>query len=222
MKEYKKYKGIYNQISEQKFNLKLKDLERKENKTQAEKLFINSYRRYLPLLNNNCIMNILSKYVEDMEFDNKWKNVIEGFDYHIFLSGKYEFDDIKLINSISKIIKDFNRSQKINMLNREYTLEVLDDEDDFNDGMFNYLFEYYENKLLNLCSNKEKLSDYVVYVFYTMFNRHSKSLIWNIFGEEILKNVKSHSSIISFPIKDENGIEYLGQKYILKEVTNEF
>lgn len=220
MKEYKKHKGIYNQMSEQKFGLSIKELEKKENKTQEERLFINRYRRYMPLLKNNCIMNILSKYVEDTEFDNKWKKNEEYFDYKVLLSGNYDIDDKKLVNNIVKIIKSFNRSQKINMINRDYSLEILDNEEDFNDSMFGYLFEYYENKLLNLCSDKNKLCDYVVYVFYNYFERYSKSLMWNVFGEEILENVKNKSKTICFPIKDENGIDYLGEKYILKEIAN--
>ena len=221
MKEYKKYISIYNQMSEQKFGVSLKDLEKKENKTQEESLFINKYRRYMPLLTNNCIMNILSRYVEDTEFDNRWKKSEESFDYKILLSGKYDIDDKKLLLSICQIIKDFNRSQRINTINRDYSLEVLDDEEDVNDSIFGYLFEYYENKLIKLCSNKEKLCDYVIFVFYNKFEKQSKSLLWNIFGEEILNNVKARSKTVCFPIKDENGIEYLGEKYILKEVPNE-
>jgi hypothetical protein len=205
-------------MSQQKFGMSVKELERKENKTNEERIFTNKYKRYMPLLNNNCTMNILSKYVEDVEFDNKWKRDIEPFDYHNLTSGNYEFTDKKLMNNIIKIIKDFNRSQKINMLNREYSLEVLDDEEDYNDSMFGYLFEYYEEKLIGLCSDKNKLCDYVIYVFYTKFARQSKSLMWNIFGEEILNNVKSKAKTVCFPIRTNDGVEYLGEKYGLKEL----
>lgn len=174
----------------------------------------------MPLLNNNCIMNTLSKYVEDMEFDNKWKINKEGFDYHILLSDKYDINDKKLITSISKIIKEFNKSQVINIIKSDYIDENTNEE--FEDNSFRYLFEYYENKLLKLCSNKEKLADYVIYVFYNKFSNKSKSLMWNVFGENIVNNIKHKSKTVCFPIRDENGTEYLGQRYSLKEIVNEF
>lgn len=48
---------------------------KKENKTPEESKLIYQYNRYSPLLKNKCIMNILSEYIEDIEFDNKWKRM---------------------------------------------------------------------------------------------------------------------------------------------------
>lgn len=215
MREYKNYIGIYNQMCEQKYGLNLKELEYKEDKTMEQKKLISQYRNHLPLLNNNCIMNVLSKYIESIEFDNKWKKPAEHFDYTIMLSNKYDITDTKLINKIKNIIKDFNHSQQINAINRDYSLNYID-EDEYNDSLYGNLFDFYENKLISLCSNKEQLADYVIYVFYNYFKSKSKSLLWNLFGDEIVNNIKSKSEFIYFPVKDENGVEYLGEKYILQ------
>ena len=43
--------------------------------------------------------------------------------------------------------------------------------------------------------------------------------MWNIFGDEIVEHLKTKASIIKLPVEDENGVEYLGRKYILKDVN---
>ena len=219
MKEYKQYKNIQNQNCRSLFGCKFKDLEAKSDKTPEEKKFIHNFYKYAPLMKNNCIMNVLASYVEDMEFDNRWKKPGGKFDWHILLSGEYEFDDQSLIAKVRNVIRDFNKAQKALALSEVYNVELspsaLEEE---NISRYGGLFEEYENKLYLCCSNKDKLSDYVVYVYYTYFKSNSKTLIWNVFGEEVVSHVKAKAKTVTFPIRDENGVEYLGQRYSLKEV----
>ena len=219
MKEYKQYKNIQNQNCRSLFGCKFKDLEAKPDKTPEEKKFIHNFYKYAPLMKNNCIMNVLASYVEDMEFDNRWKKPGGKFDWHILLSGEYEFDDQSLIAKVRNVIRDFNKAQKALALSEVYNAELspsaLEEE---NISRYGGLFEEYENKLYLCCSNKDKLSDYVVYVYYTYFKSNSKTLIWNVFGEEVVSHVKAKAKTVTFPIRDENGVEYLGQRYSLKEV----
>ena len=82
---------------------------KKENKTAEELNFIYKFNRYSPLLKNKCIMNILSEYVEDVEFDNKYSQNNIRFDYQQLLSGNYDFSDKVLYQNIKNIIKEFNQ-----------------------------------------------------------------------------------------------------------------
>ena len=220
MKEYKQYKNIQNQNCRSLFGCKLKDLEAKPDKTPEEKKFIHNFYKYAPLMKNNCIMNVLASYVEDMEFDNRWKKPGGKFDWHILLSGKYEFDDQSLIAKVRNVIRDFNKAQKASAIKESYLEEELSATSDemTTDGYYSYLMEEYENRLLSICSNSTKLADYVIYVYYTFFKSNSKALLWNIFGDEVVANVRRKAKVVTFPIRDENGVEYLGQKYSLKEV----
>ena len=170
-------------------------------------------------MDNNSIMNTLSKYVEDIEFDNKWSKPSKPFDWNIMMSGKYEIDDQSLIKKIISTIKDFNKSQRVIASNNNYSSEIFDiDEETEYNNMYKYLFDMYEERLLKLCSNTEKLSDYVVYVYYNFFKNSSKSLLWNVFEKEIVSSIKNKSNTIVYPVYDENGKEYLGQRFSLKEV----
>lgn len=219
MKEYKQYKNVYNQMSFQRFGMCIKDIERLENKTEEQKKFLYQYRKYMPLMDNNSIMNTLSKYVEDIEFDNKWSKSSKPFDWNIMMSGKYEINDQSLIKKIISTIKDFNKSQRVIASNNNYSSEIFDiDEETEYNNMYKYLFDMYEERLLKLCSNTEKLSDYVVYVYYNFFKNSSKSLLWNVFEKEIVSSIKNKSNTIVYPVYDENGKEYLGQRFSLKEV----
>ena len=208
---------MYNKLCSQLYDCRIKDLEKKQNKTDEEKYFIYKYKKYTPLMDNNSTMNYLSKYIENIEFDNKWAKKQDNFDYNILISNEYIIDDKNLIKKIISLLKEFDKSQKISILNREYAEDIIDEEE-YNDSLFSYLFELYEEKLLNICSNKQKLSDYVVYVYYNYFKNKSKSLMWNVFSDEILHSVKSKSKKICYPVRDESGVEYLGRRYILKEV----
>ena len=96
---------------------------------------------------------------------------------------------------------------------------VLEKEDIENYSQeLSFLIQEYESKILSLCSDARKVTDYLVDIYYKYYKNKSKFLIWGEFGEYILENVKSKSNSVCFPVLDENGEEYLGKKYSLKEV----
>ena len=52
---------------------------------------------------------------------------------------------------------------------------------------FNCFYNYCENELLNICSNRKLLLDYLIHMFYTDkdFYHCDKSILWNVFGQDI-------------------------------------
>lgn len=217
MHDYKRYRKIYKQISIQKFGQELNELLKKPDKTHDEVLFTQRYFKYLPLNNNNCIMNILCRYVEDSEFDNKWKKSIGEYDYTRLMSRKYNIEDNKLIQKILEVIRELNRTQTMLSKNLSYNENYYDEDEE--KRMYNYIYEIYENKLLSLCSNKEMLCDYVVYVFYKHFKNKSMALLWSVFSDIMIENLKNNVGKVAYPVYDQSGVEYLGEKYSIKEVT---
>ena len=223
MDEFKRHRNNYKKMCEMMYSCKIYDLAKKKDKTEEEKTFIQRYYKYMPLLTNNCTMNILANYIEDIEFDNRWKRKPGIFDYHNLMSKDYDLSDNKLYNNVRKTISEFNK--KYNMIiGEKKLLEMSDDivlekEDIENYSQeLSFLIQEYESKILSLCSDARKVTDYLVDIYYKYYKNKSKFLIWGEFGEYILENVKSKSNSVCFPVLDENGEEYLGKKYSLKEV----
>ena len=162
-------------------------------------------------------MNILCRYVEDSGFDNKWKKSIGEYDYTRLMSRKYNIEDNKLIQKILELVRELNRTQTMLSKNLSYNENYYDEDEE--KRMYNYIYEIYENKLLSLCSNKEMLCDYVVYVFYKYFKNKSMALLWSVFSDIMIENLKNNVGKIAYPVYDQNGVEYLGEKYSIKEVA---
>ena len=224
MKEYKRHKANYKKMCKLMYACSLYDLMNKPDKTKEERIFIQNYYKYTPLLMNKCTMNVLATYVEDIEFDNKWKLKTDPFDYHILMSKDYNLDDRTTHNKIKNVIAEFTK--KYNSIIREK--KELDGYDDISvspEEIENYnleitlLMQEYESKLLNVCSNEVKMVDYLIDIYYKNHTSQPKTLLWGKFGDIILNNVKSKSDKVCYPVLDENGVEYLGKKYSLKEVS---
>ena len=43
--------------------------------------------------------------------------------------------------------------------------------------------------------------------------------MWEICGNEILDNLKSKASIMQIPVERDDGVEYLGKRYVLESVN---
>ena len=74
MNDYKEYKRSFNNLSFKNYGLSLKDLILKENKTDGEAAFLRKYKKYSPVVETDCIMNILCKYIESLEFDIAYRS----------------------------------------------------------------------------------------------------------------------------------------------------
>ena len=222
MVDYKRHKKNYNMMANMMYGDSLNNIISKQSKTQEEKDFVRKYYNNMPLLMNNCIMNVLTKYVEGVEFRNKWKIEKKEFDHHILMSGKYQIDDNVLFDNVKKIIREFDRKYTIMVTERNeiksFDLKDTREEGDkFSDELF-MLVDEYENRLFGLCSNGRKLTDYIIEAYYTCYKDKSKFLLWGNFGDFILSNIKSKAKTACYPIFDENGTKYLNRSYSLRVV----
>lgn len=145
-----------------------------------------------------------------------------SFDYTRLMSGRYDLDDKKFYKIVKDIISDFNRKYA-NIIRERKTVEgmgidVTDEDMDCYNLELSCLVEQYENKLLSVCSDSKKTCDYVIDIYYRYFKTKSKMFIWETFGNEVLDNLKSKATKVQYPVVDDDGIEYLGRYYSIKEV----
>ena len=224
MDEYKRHIKNYRTMCDLMYDMKLNDLLYKKDKTPEEESFARKYNYHLPLLTNNCIMNTLTKYVESIEFDNKWRyEPKEKFDYHDLLSRDCDLSDKELYQQVRNTISEFckkysNFISQRKELEKMYEYDFGDDDSKTFASELGMLINDYETKLFSLCNNGHILADYVIDVYYRYFTNKQKLLLWNEIGEFILENVKAKSKRVEFPVMDEEGIEYLGNKYSLKVI----
>lgn len=66
---YKQFEASYNAVSCDMFGIKFKKLLKKENKTKDELNLIRKYKKFSPLITSNCVMNILCREMESVDFD---------------------------------------------------------------------------------------------------------------------------------------------------------
>lgn len=217
MDEYKKYKREMSLLCKIRFSMSLEDAKDLVDKSPELKGFLRSYYNYMPLFNSKCIMNVLTRHIEDMEFNNTWSKQIKSFDYRCLLSDKNFIPDKDIIKKLKPIINEFNKYNKMFINDKNYSQDVLENLETESMGM-KFLFQSFEEKLFSVCSNQKILTDHLIYLYYEVFITFSKTMMWNVVGNQIVLNVRNRATKMAFPIKDENGEEYLGQKYKLIEV----
>lgn len=184
---------------------------------------IKNYYKYMPLIRNNCIMNILAYYIEDAEFDNKWeKSKTFNFDYNVLLSKYFNPSNKQMLKQVRKAIADAfcKYNKKMRVLYSESDM-LYDNE--YVESVEQNIFRTTEKELIDtlyqISSNKQDISNYVIYCFYNYFDNKSKAWMWEICGNEILDNLKSKASIMQIPVECDDGVEYLGKKYVLESVN---
>ena len=217
MKKYKEHKNEFNSRAEESFNKKLSDIMNSSNCTEDEKKLKKDYYKYMPLRRNNSIMNILSYYVEDVEFDNKWNKKCSGFNYKVLMKN----EDFVPSNSQIKIIKEkckyfFKEYKNITIMERQF--EEFSGESYEYEDTYKYLYEAFSKDIFNEISNIEELCDCMIYVFYNIYKSFNRDVLWNVFGEQIINNLKCKTDKFCYVCEDVNGEEYLGKNYKLVEV----
>lgn len=220
MKEYNTHKKKYNIYSQKMLNKKFSDILDSNDNTEIELKLKKNYYKYSPLRRNKCIMNILTYYFEDIIFDNKWKYKNGSFNYKILMHNENYVPSKKNINFIEKEFKDFFREYQ-SIINTERRFEYYLEEEYSYENIFHNLFDILEDSLFSLISNEEELCDCVIYVLYNRYEKYNKDFLWDCFGEQILKNIKSKSNKCCIVCKNDDGVEYMGQKYSIVEVDTD-
>ena len=220
MEGYKVYKKEkYEGISRVYYKKEFDEILKGENLSEEEKKFRSGFLRHSPLRCSPCTMNQLAWYVEDIQFDNKFRKKADGFDYHILMSkneinkksGTYN----EVIGVLTRFFSDFRSIQYQNVVNDTFITGAFEYE-----NVYPFLYSILKNQLFDVCSNEEELCDTVIYVTYEKFPSKDRDFLWSIFGERIIENMRSKAEKIWIVSESEDGKEYLGNKYKLIGVDN--
>ena len=209
MTRYRNELKKYNIFSYLAFGEPFGGLWEKENKTDKEKQLLERYKSRTYFLNNNCIVNRISRYMRtNMNFIKRYsKKFVKEFDYNILIDKNIEIEEGMLFQMYVYLeeYKDFKKGMRNK---NKYNYKTLDE-----------FIKYLQGEcFIDISSNASQLANVAVLATYG----DEVSMVefpWRMFPEGILQNIIGNSTGKSqFPIENENGnIEYLWNKYLTEE-----
>lgn len=213
---YMEGRNIYCQVI---FGCTIDELEQKENKTKKELAFIESVHKFCPLVDTDCEMNNLSKYMNKYEYElkRKLRNEHDEECYLKYLSGKTTIDKSIYSKIKSAVLRYFKYAKELSAVSYRYDKENTED-------VFNDNYETLKEELYRICSNSKTLTDYMVILFYTDIKSKNKNILWKICGKYMYMNISHKCEQYTVPMityKNDYMFEYMGKKFIVKKIRKE-
>lgn len=214
--KYKKWIKDYDTSCKTRWGIAVADLMQLENKDEEQIAFLERYHKACPVIDNNSIMNLLCHHMEKIK-NNIKINIKDCSNLSYLSSYKKEIDEEispDIYNKIYKLIKELRAELKASVSNSNKN----DFDNDIKNNIDN-IYEFYKNKLFQICSNQDIVINCLVDIFYVDFPSYNKDVLWGLFGNEIFNNVvNNNSEIIDYPVlQDDGDILYLGKKYAVKQ-----
>lgn len=216
--QFKQYEDSYNVESRSQFGIKLKKLLVKPNKTEDEMNLVRRYQKYSPLITAPCIMNLLCKELENVDFDINFNkgavSMLPTFE------DEFEIDTEKY-KQVKEFYRKYSARKQVKVL--ESILENVDlpNRDEYDEIRFAAVdlvreeireaiavLELSGKELLFYCSQLSKE--------YRQFNW---DFAWDILGDSIVDLIPRGR--VEVPVKNETGFDYLGDRYVLAPITEE-
>lgn len=174
-------------------------------------------------------MNGLCFDIERWENTKKNRKFKEDFDYHIMINSAIE-DDEEIFQKVSDVYLDFNKTirrlllEKSKCNNWEKNKDWIKKYMNLNkkqamtfDINWNYYYDMYKEKLLNITSNKALIVNCLVKLCYEVHPRSTKKILWSVAGDWVVNNIKQVNDKIL--VRDKNGdISVLGENYKWEDV----
>ena len=202
-----------------KFGIPLVEMLNKETLTEKERIFVEKYNKYMPVIVSDSVMNNICRYLESVNFDIKNKIKIKSNNeiYIEYLSGEKTFDEeiydkvLTAYNGFKKELTHVNRT-KNKVIKKKYEYDTEQRTSD--------IYIRFSEEMENVCSNISQLVDCLILIFYYENPSSNKNLLWNVYGDVIFENIKKkNKKNIMFPFPCKNGeINYLNQKFELEEI----
>lgn len=209
------------------FYMSFKDLlkiqkETPEQLTEAQINFLFYYNKFLPVLDSPCVMNKICHYIENTDFEIKKKvRSSEGFDWKALVSENFQ-PEKKLTEDLLQVIEnEFDiKNQNIKELKTinpaMFKKNMVTQKDELDKVQW---FTYLKGKFEEVCSNSERLSNHLVYIFYEVKPSLNKSVLWNIAGKQIFELIKNRTNSFYFPVKNQNGsLKFLYDNYSIERI----
>ena len=223
-RDYKKYLDECNVICKQKYKMDFHQLETLESKTEEQKEFIANFYEFCPVLISDSPMNLLCKYIENVQWGISQKTKIDAKSFHYEIYKRKDFDYLEYYADVVSTVKKFIRQQRNTIIvNNEDTIANYSDKvhEISLDNTADNLFE----RLSKVNCNPYIIVNCLIDYFYKENERSNKDLLWATYGKYIYKNIMENTgkttALFPMPCKDneECDLQYLGYDYTLKEVT---
>lgn len=217
--KYKNHITKSDMSCQHKFGITLDKLLELDELTEEQQLFVENFNKYMPVINNDCVMNNICKYLESVNFDIKKNTKHDNFeDLHLLLMRN---DDIFNREIYSEVLKECKNQIK-NMADLR-NINANSGKRKFDSNKSNsteLIYKKFEESMEKVCPNVNELTDCLIRIFYVDMSSFNKDILWNIYGKYIVENLRDKSqSEIKFPLLSKGGdIDYLGRKYELKEI----
>ncbi|MBO7692415.1 MAG: hypothetical protein J6T10_07250, partial [Methanobrevibacter sp.] len=238
-KQFKQYESSYNQMSVSTFGVKLKQLLAKQNKTDAEKKMVRMYQKYSPLITSNCTMNLLCREFEDADFEINFRKD------NVSMLPTFEHDftfDLSKLQLVKAQYQKYSSSKQINVLNHffDYDENYLTSQktNDFKTIKFKIADSVCHDIREQLISSGLSPAEILYYCneLSHQYKKFNWAFAWDVLDSQILAFIPQGVTKAPVNIKDispeefnsdpqfensETG-EYLGQTYVLKDVSKSY
>jgi len=214
MNDYKEYKKMFDNSCLKNYGLSIKELILKEDKTDEEAAFLRRYKKYSPVIETNCLMNVLCKDIEDLEFDIAYKKNNNSLIQN-FKDKDFKIDE-SILFKIYQLYKEYKSTKSFKGVETLIENEGIKDEDTaeiIKDIMYG-VKDNIRDRMNNILSSTKDLYNYLV-CMCEKYNLKDYDIVWEILKDDIL-DVIPYGEKITLE-EDENGFEYLGKKYLIRE-----
>lgn len=220
--DYREYKKKCERTCKEKFGCSLDVLLKRQNKSKAELYYASDYYKKMPIIKNQCVMNMLCGMVEAVDFKYKRPKNDENVDemFEILYDPSIEIDEEKL-KKLLMLYDKFNKKRhfkhKNNIMNH---IDFDAEQDNEHENKLNAFYDEIRNEAYSISSNAKELANHLIYITYSLNPELPKEFAWNIATEGILKILEDkNDGNVYVPMTDQNGTEYLGKKYSLRSVV---
>lgn len=216
--KYKKHMKKYEILALQEHGITLDEIKNLKRRSIEQQEFLDEFYRKSPVLESDCVMNKICWRIESIDFEIKSLLKDDNdLDLHkLFLNEHVVFDDSTYKAIVNKY-KEYNRSVRELMVNSETQDKSRYDEAKLTS--INVNRERFKTELLEICSDNKELMNYIIHMFYVDNPKLNKDVMWTLFGNEIVENLKKKKSTVLIPIQSDDGeLEYLNKRYTIKEM----
>ena len=213
--QYKSHVNKYDYLCTRNYGITMLELMKIENKTPDQQSLVDSYNKYNPLLETDCEMNNVCRYMESKIKEVKI-NVLKktpDYIYDILFNKEIEITEQEIQEMESAYKKYKKRKAKVDNI-ENYAKETDNVVSAPNISIFDF---YY------ISTDIQKLANLAVYVNYYLYPNSPKNFCWDIFGDGIILNIYDNSNKeFKIPIRSDDGdIEYMGKRYKNERVNIE-
>lgn len=217
--DYKKYNEECGSECKYKFRMPLEKLLKLEKHTPQQKEFLKNYYTYMPLVYSNSPMNLLCRYIEDVDFQINRKLKETGtFDYHVLIDQDHPYTEEEY-RAVVTILQEFKLVAKTMNIQKDL---YGGDSVDFKDyHKYRVSCDSCLEEMAEALNDIVLVANCLVRYFYEEMPKSNKELLWTFVGQQLFETVKKNMGrdTVLFPLPDPTGdVLYLNNRYSMQEV----